>query len=924
MAKDDDKTRMYEIKQPKNVEGKGNKKKGKRSSDIDETKRVDGVKDKKVKKGKKEKKQKKHPKLRMFFKIFFILCILLFLIGVGVFAAIFFGDTWEMTEEDLIIKMQNSSTYDINGDLLHEIRGEENRKIIPLSEMGEYIPKAYVAIEDERFYEHSGIDLYRTAGAIVTYILNGGNSSFGGSTITQQLVKNLKEDDDDSIARKIREWSRAYKVEKMLSKKQILELYLNEIFVGGQQICGVESGAKYYFNKHAKDLSLAEAAFMAGINDSPNYYNPFGEEDKTEIINDKTKLVLGKMLEVKDENGETFITQEEYDEAIAEVDAGLKFEQGEFAGSSDLSFLEQDAINQVVEDLMEEYDIDREHAENRVYNNGYKIYTTQDSDIQDIMEKEFLKDKYLKDATTEKGKKNDEHSQAGMVIIDHSTGQVVAEVGGLGDDSPTYGTNRATSMANDGRQAGSSFKPLAAVAPALEEGVITAATVYDDSFTVFSTGFDPSNSTGYDGLITVRKAIEKSSNVVNVKILSNLGVNKSIDFLHEVGMTQFGGEEDEVLALALGGTASGTTPLLMAAAYAAIANGGEYIEPTFYTKVEDSDGNVILEAEQETRRVMSEGNAYVLSSILTSSVTGSQATAWQCAISGMDVAAKTGTTNEVKDRWLCGFTPYYTASVWFGFDEPEYIGIPNIYNPAMTLWSEVMDDVHEDLDGKRFEKPDNIVTAKICMDSGKVATDECTRVYSEVFVEGTVPDKCDGHKKVEICKETGKLATEYCPEKEEKIYLNTPEKEINPNWKTNAGKKYQEITETCDKHTEETMTANVVNVVGKTESEARTLLAQFAITVEYSTDNTQADGVVLAQSVAEGTLLKKGEAITITVNDIPEVVPPTEPTEPTEPTTPEEPTTPQEPTNTVPEEPVTSPANETVETNTVVNTNTVV
>ena len=914
MAKDDDKTRMYEIKQPKKEEKKDSKKKGKRSSDMDETKRVSEVKDKKVKKGKKdkkEKKQKKHPKLRLFFKIFFILCILLFLIGVGVFAAIFFGDTWEMTEEDLIIKMQNSSTYDINGDLLHEIRGEENRKIIPLSEMGEYIPKAYVAIEDERFYEHSGIDLYRTAGAIVTYILNGGNSSFGGSTITQQLVKNLKEDDDDSVARKIREWSRAYKVEKMLSKKQILELYLNEIFVGGQQICGVESGAKYYFNKHAKDLSLAETAFMAGINDSPNYYNPFGEEDKTEIINNKTKLVLGKMLEVKDENGETFITQEEYDEAVAEVDAGLKFKQGEFASSSDLSFLEQDAINQVVEDLMEEYDIDREAAEARVYNNGYKIYTTQDPDIQDIMEEEFLKDKYLKDATTEDGKKNDEHSQAGMVIIDYSTGQVVAEVGGLGDDSPTYGTNRATSMANGGRQAGSSFKPLAAVAPALEEGVITAATVYDDSPTTFP-NYPPNNSTGYDGLITVRKAIEKSSNIVNIKILSNLGVDKAIDFLHEVGMTQFGGVGDEVLALALGGTASGTTPLQMAAAYAAIANGGEYIEPTFYTKVEDADGNVILEAEQETRRVMSEGNAYVLSSILTSPVTGTDGTAWQCGISGMDVAAKTGTTNQVKDRWLCGFTPYYAAATWFGFDTPETISIPNIYNPAMTLWAAVMDEVHEDLEGKRFERPDNIVTATICMDSGKVATDECTRKYTEVFVSGTVPDDCDGHKKVEICKETGKLATEYCPEKEEKTYLSTPEKEINPNWTTRAGDKYEEITETCDVHTEETMTANVVNVVGMTEEQARTALAQFTITVEYSTDNTKVDGVVLAQSVAEGTLLKKGEAIIITVNDIPEEVPPTEPTDP------------QEPTNTVPEEPVTPPTNETVETNTVVDTNTVV
>ena len=210
-----------------------------------------------------------------------------------VFAAIFFGDTWNITEDDLVIKMQNSITYDSEGNQFHELAGEENRKIIPLNEMGEYIPKAYVAIEDERFYKHSGIDLYRTAGAIFTYITNGGSSSFGGSTITQQLVKNLMEDDDDSIARKIREWSRAYKVEQMLSKSQILELYLNEIFVGGQ-CYGVESGAKYYFSKSAKDLSLAEAAFLAGINDSPNYYNPFGEEDKTETINNKTKLVLRK------------------------------------------------------------------------------------------------------------------------------------------------------------------------------------------------------------------------------------------------------------------------------------------------------------------------------------------------------------------------------------------------------------------------------------------------------------------------------------------------------------------------------------------------------------------------------------------------------------------------------------------------------
>ena len=242
---DDDKTRIYEINPSRRA---------KRTTRNSESKNLRTNSSKNGKTGRNGKKQKKHPKLRKFIKIFIIICILLVLAGIGVFAAIFFSDKWNMTQEDLVIKMQNSSTYNENGELLHEISGEENRKIIPLSEMGEYIPKAYVAIEDERFYKHNGIDLYRTAGAIFTYIVNGGSSSFGGSTITQQLVKNLMEDDDDSIARKIREWSRAYKVEQMLSKSQILELYLNEIFMG-DTVYGVESGSKYYFNKSAKDLS---------------------------------------------------------------------------------------------------------------------------------------------------------------------------------------------------------------------------------------------------------------------------------------------------------------------------------------------------------------------------------------------------------------------------------------------------------------------------------------------------------------------------------------------------------------------------------------------------------------------------------------------------------------------------------------------
>ena len=867
MAGDDDKTKMYKIQNEnteKNIKESGN----------EETKKMKNVKT--TKKEKKAKKQKKHPKLRLFIKIFIILIILLCLAGAGVFAAIFFGDTWDISKDDLVIKMQNSYTYDKDGELLHELAGEENRQVISLAEMGEYIPKAFVAIEDERFYEHSGIDLKRTAGAIVTYILNGGSSSFGGSTITQQLVKNLLKDNEDSIERKIREWSRAYKVEQMLSKSQILELYLNEIFMGGT-VYGVESAANYYFDKSADELSLAESAFLAGINHSPNYYNPFDRDDNKDDIKSRTKTVLGQMLTVTDENGQTFINQEQYDEAIKEVDEGLAFKEGKFSETSDLSFLEVEAINEVIDDMMEEYDMDEAAAKARVYNNGYKIYTTQDNDIQDRMEEEYLKDKYIVDATTKIGKEKNQHSQSAMVIIDHSNGQVVGCVGGLGDDSPTYGYNRAMS---EELQQGSAFKPLAAIAPALENNIVTAATVYDDSPTSFG-GVSYGNSTGYLGLITVREAIRNSSNIVNMKVLVNLGFEKSIDFLHEIDMPQFN-DDDAMATLALGGATHGSSPLQMAAGYAMIANGGVYIEPTFYTKVEDLDGNIILETTQEEKRVMSEANAYVLTNILQSPVSGG--TAWMCSISGMDVAAKTGTTTSYKDRWLCGFTPYYTAATWFGFDEPETVSVPGLpdSNAAMVIWSAIMDDIHEDLDGKRFEEPDNIVSAKICLDSGKRATKECTHTYTEIFVEGTVPDECDGHKTVKICKETGKLATEYCPETEEKTYLSTPEKEINPSWKTNAGDKYEEIDETCDKHTEETMTLKVENVIGMIQSEARRALSGFNIKITYKTDTSQPDGVILEQSVKAGTKLKKGETITLTINDLHT----DEPEEPEEPETP--------------------------------------
>lgn len=871
-SKDDGKTKMYKV-----VKEDTNRKKTKTKPKTKE----DYVKESEVnKKNKKGKKKGKHPKLKKALIIIFIIFILLCLIGVGIFAGVFFSDKLKLTKAELTIGHNNSVVKDIDDEQIFDLSsGDINRKIITYSEMGPYLPNAYVAIEDKRFYDHSGIDLTRTMSAAIQYVLRGGHSSYGGSTITQQLVKNLKSDKDDTgfagVTRKIREMSRAYQIEQMLSKQQILEQYLNIIYVGGTTICGVENGAKYYFSKSAKDLDLAEAAFLAGINHSPNSYNPFwneGDEDVTKAIKTRTKTVLAEM---KDQNRISDNAEEAeklYNEAVAEVDAGLKFKEGSFSNATQMSYHTDAAIKEVVSDLAELKDIDEKAARSLLVSGGYKIYTTQNTEIQKRMEKEYVKDEYVYYARTTGGpKENKEHTQSGMVIIDNKTGYVIGCMGGLGTDVDATGYNRAIQAP---RQTGSAIKPLANVIPGLEEGVITAATVYDDRRADFGGGYAPKNVANYRGLTTVRKAIEVSSNVVNMKILSNVGPSKAIKYLQDMGLSHVNPDLDNNLALSIGGMSEGATPLEMAAAYEAIANGGEYTEPTFYTKVEDSNGNVILESKQEKRRVMEETTAYITADILKDVVTGSSGTAYMCKISGMDVAAKTGTTDSKKDKWLCGFTPYYSAATWVGYDTPEEVRYGNA-NAAQQIWARIMKDIHSDLKDAKFVKPSGITTATVCLQSGKLATKSCTQKYTEIFKAGTVPKYCEGHDKVKICKETGKLATEYCPEVEEKGYAVTPDKEKDPAWKSLSGTTYTRPTEECNKHTATNM-VKVKNVVGKTEAVARADLAGLTIKVKYK-ESTKTPGLVISQSIKGNEVVTKNTTITLTISKKKETTPETPP-----------------------------------------------
>ena len=842
---------------------KSENKRAKSKHDINNNKHTEN--DKKEK-GKKKGFWKRHRKLALFLKICIILIILLIIIGAGAVVAIFANDDWSMSKDDLTLKSIDTIIYDKDGNEIANVSGEEKRRTVSLGEIPKTVQDAYISIEDKRFYQHKGVDVKRTAGATVTYILNRGHSSYGGSTITQQLIKNLKDDKSDSglagIQRKIREMSRAYKVEKMLSKDQILELYLNTIFVGGEgNLHGVELASRYYFNKSVGELDLAESAFLAGINHAPNSYNPFNGSDNSELIKKRTKTVLAEMKDLGK------ITEEEYNNAKAEVDEGLKFEKGNTATNSSMSYLARAALNQVIQQYAEKNDVSKEIAQTMIEGGGYKIYTTQDSNIQSNMEEVYRSGDYIYAGVQKKdGNKINTHTQSAMVIIDHKNGYVVGCMGGLGDDVDSNGQNRATQSV---RQPGSSMKPIASIAPALESGIITAATIYDESSTDFG-NYHPTSS-GL-GLITVRKAIEKSANTTEVKIMSELGPSNSIAFLRNMGITSLvtakenKEHNDENLAMVLGGLTYGISPLEMAGAYAAIANGGVYITPTFYTRMEDASGNIVLEPVQEKTRVMSEANAYIEQTILRGPV-GAGGTAPYAKVSGQDTGGKTGTTTDNKDRWFCGFTPYYTAATWYGYDIPEDLSTSsaNVSNKAARIWVRIMDNIHKGLESAEFEKPSNVVSATICLDSGKVATEACSRTYTEYFVKGTVPGDCEGHTKLTICTETGKIATENCPNTEEKIYTKKPEKEDTTLWRTNDGGKYNIPTETCDVHTKKEVT--VPNVIGKTKEDAIKILKDLGLTVTVETEeSSKEDGTVINQSKKEGSKATAGDNITITIS----------------------------------------------------------
>ena len=625
-----------------------------------------------------------------------------------------------------------SIIVDSSGNIIEKLGAERNKNNVKLSQVPDNLKNAYIDIEDERFYKHKGVDIKRTTAAIGSYVIHAGKSSFGGSTITQQLVKNLTGNDDNSISRKIEEWVKAEELESFCSKDEILETYFNIIYVAPNTY-GVDMGAKYYFNKSVSDLDLAECAFLAGINNSPNSYNPFNEKDNSEKIKKRTKVVLAKMHELK------HINDSDYNNAVQEVENGLNFQKGDIQSESNgiYSYHADAVVSEVISDISEKKKMSTKFATNYVYMSGLKIYSTEDKEIQQKLEEEYNKSKYI--LTSNDG----QTSQSAMVIIDHTTGYVVGCVGGLGEKKSARGFNRATQAV---RQTGSAIKPIAVLAPGIDKKTFTASTMYNDEPTTFNdgseSGYSPTDNDEYIGEITVRRAVESSQNIPFVKMMEAIGPSNSVKYLKKMGITSLT-DKDETLSLALGGLDKGITPLEMAGAYATIANDGQYIEPTFYTKIETAKGKNLTKSKQKKTKVFSKEVAYVLKELLKQPVEGSSGTAKLCKIDGMDVSAKTGTTNDNYDKWLCGFTTYYTAVTWYGYDQNETVSYKG-KSPAVQLWSAVMKNVHANLSKTTFSMPGSIKQAKICAKTGMTATSKCEDVYTEYFLSGTVPSECVG------------------------------------------------------------------------------------------------------------------------------------------------------------------------------------
>lgn len=588
---------------------------------------------------------------------------------------------------------------------------------------------AFVAVEDKRFYTHYGVDWKRTFGALVNTFVPIYSSRQGGSTITQQLVKNLTGDNDTSASRKVREIMRARYLENKYSKDTIIECYLNTIPMG-HGIYGVEVAANYYFGKSVDELTLLECASLASITKAPSYYSP---DDNAENNKTRRETVLSLMLD------EGYITKDEYDAALQE-EFNLIASKDELNESEVNNYFVDALIVQVTNDLSEKYGWDDAHAAENFYSGGYKIYATLDPDVQSTVDKVFSNS----DTYGIKGKDGNQ-LQGAITVVDYN-GRVKGLAGGIGEKTVNLGLsgfNRATDAV---RQPGSTMKPIAAYAPAIEEGIIHYSSIVNDTATNYN-GWTPKNwYNSYWGGVSVQYALERSINTIPVYLVNKLGTQNSYDFLtQKLGITTLNENDIDLSPLGMGGTNGGITTLESAAAYAIFGNGGRYYKPTLYYAVYDQHNDVVLSNESvEPVVAISEDTATVMNKLLQGVVYGSNGTGRGAAgyIPNMKIYAKTGTSNNSNDLWFVGGSPYYVASCWCGYDTQQTISDSAI---AQKMWGAVMSEIHTGLEAKSFTESKYAVSRYYCTSTGLLATDACESKAIGWYKKNNIPSVCTTH-----------------------------------------------------------------------------------------------------------------------------------------------------------------------------------
>lgn len=598
---------------------------------------------------------------------------------------------------------------------------DKNYKGIPAN-----LANAFIAIEDKDFETHYGVDWKRTFGAVLNEVFHF-SDKFGGSTITQQLVKNLTDDREQDAGRKIREIMRARYLETKYTKDVILECYLNTIPMG-HGTYGVETAANYYFGKSVHELSIAECACLASITKAPSYYAP---DTNPENNKKRRNTVLSEMLT------QGLITQEEYDEAVKE---DLKVEVDEKASSNNMvnSYFVDALTQQVIDDLCDKYGYTEEKANDLFYTAGYKIYATVDSDIQETVEKAYI-DVAKKAQKSSKG----DPLWGAMTVMDYK-GNVKAIAGGIGEKK----SNRAFNCATDAkRQPGSTMKPMAVYAPAIEQNLINYSSILNDTKASYGKWSPKNAGGGYSGNMTAQKALERSINTIPVALANKMGAQSCYDFLTEKLCLKNLTEQDiNLSAVGLGGTNGGVTTLESAAAYAIFGNGGLYYEPTFYTKVTDQKGNVVLEKESKPKLAISQDTAMIMNKMLQQVVYGSQGTGTSVAssVSKMKLFGKTGTSSSDNDKWFVGGSPYYVVSSWCGYETMQKMPGANL-SIAKNQWSTVMKKIHKGLKEKEFPESSYVVDRYYCTKTGGLATEKCKNTAIGWYKKNHLPEVCSKH-----------------------------------------------------------------------------------------------------------------------------------------------------------------------------------